>query len=453
MKTLTKIFLIVAVSLLIVNQVRAQGIGSAFTYQGKLSESGSPVVGEFDFEFKLFIGDTSAVQISSTIKKENVPVTAGAFTVPLDFGDVFDESQRWLEIGVRAGELADPNIYTILFPRQELTPTPYARYAHIAGSIAGSDTPEIVYDSDWLNMPMRNQLNLDLGTTDYDFVLPWMHTWNSSAGEVLRPMLSAVDYSFAPGYVSLFNSSLTAVGYDYLASAVNLGDRAFVNITEGNVRYIGVKRTPNFDSGWFSCNPNQTFSFNHNIGVLPHFTMVEVAQNPDGSGWRVPTMSSSNYSGGASWRQTSIVKLDSNQVIVRTQGGLAQFRNTATGTIQSPPNGYCRVRLWNWLPDYDSGWKPISITAGNRDHWIEHNLGQTPRMAMLYLTQNPDGSGWTIPAMSHYVQNNTFGTVIYNMTDRWTVIKGGLGVIARFADQNGVTQNPTTGFFRFLAWK
>jgi len=63
-----------------------------------------------------------------------VDVIDGYFTVSLDFGsDVFNGDARWLEIGVRLGDLEDPNVYTTLSPRQEITPTPYALYAKTAG--------------------------------------------------------------------------------------------------------------------------------------------------------------------------------------------------------------------------------------------------------------------------------------------------------------------------------
>ncbi|MHC4475122.1 MAG: autotransporter outer membrane beta-barrel domain-containing protein, partial [Planctomycetota bacterium] len=39
---------------------------------------------------------------------------------------VFDGNAVWLEIGVRPGDMNDPNVYTTLSPRQEVTPVPYA---------------------------------------------------------------------------------------------------------------------------------------------------------------------------------------------------------------------------------------------------------------------------------------------------------------------------------------
>jgi 3-isopropylmalate/(R)-2-methylmalate dehydratase small subunit len=59
-------------------------------------------------------------------------VTNGLFTVTLDFGaGVFTGASRWLEIGVRTNGGAS---FTVLSPRQPLTPTPYALYAPSAGT-------------------------------------------------------------------------------------------------------------------------------------------------------------------------------------------------------------------------------------------------------------------------------------------------------------------------------
>jgi hypothetical protein len=74
-------------------------------------------------------------------------VIDGYFTMLLDFGsDVFNGNDRWLEIGVRPGELNDPNVYTLLSPRQEVTPTPHAIYAQSSGGLQTSG--DLVLKSD-----------------------------------------------------------------------------------------------------------------------------------------------------------------------------------------------------------------------------------------------------------------------------------------------------------------
>jgi hypothetical protein len=102
--------------------------GTAFTYQGRLSEGGSPANGVYPFQFKLFDALTGGTQKGSTITFMDQTVTNGLFTVSLDFGDVFDGTPLFLEVGVGV-LVAGSYVFTPLDPRQALTPTPYAIYA------------------------------------------------------------------------------------------------------------------------------------------------------------------------------------------------------------------------------------------------------------------------------------------------------------------------------------
>src|SRR5262245_16064063 len=98
---------------------------TAFTYQGKLSNSGSAATGSYDIQFKIIDAPTDGNQQGATITNPTVAVSGGLFTVELDFGTgVFDGAARYLEISVRpAGSL---NPYTVLAPRQSFSSTPYA---------------------------------------------------------------------------------------------------------------------------------------------------------------------------------------------------------------------------------------------------------------------------------------------------------------------------------------
>ena len=105
-------------------------MGTAFTYQGRLIDANSAADGPYDLQFKLYNNILAGIQQGTTIEADDVDVIDGYFTVELDFGsDAFDGFARWLEIGVRPGELEDPNEYTTLSPRKEVTPTPYAIYS------------------------------------------------------------------------------------------------------------------------------------------------------------------------------------------------------------------------------------------------------------------------------------------------------------------------------------
>jgi hypothetical protein len=121
----------------------AATMGTAFTYQGRLMDANTPADGLYDFQFKLFDDPNVIIgnQVGSTIDINELDVIDGYFTVDLDFADgdpdVFNGAARWLEISTRPGELADPNEYMILLPRQEVMPTPYALYA-ASGTLTGA---------------------------------------------------------------------------------------------------------------------------------------------------------------------------------------------------------------------------------------------------------------------------------------------------------------------------
>jgi hypothetical protein len=109
---------------------KAAPMGTAFTYQGHLYDNNDIANDLYDFQFKLYDANSGGSQVGGDVNQPDVDVIDGYFTVELDFGSsVFDGNARWLEIGVRPGEMNDPNVYTILSPRQEVTPTPYAIYA------------------------------------------------------------------------------------------------------------------------------------------------------------------------------------------------------------------------------------------------------------------------------------------------------------------------------------
>ena len=97
--------------------------GTAFTYQGRLSASGNPASGSYDFRFRLASDALGNNYVGSPVTTNAVPVANGLFTVALDFGGVFSGSSYWLEIDVRTNGAGG---YAILSPLQPITPAPYA---------------------------------------------------------------------------------------------------------------------------------------------------------------------------------------------------------------------------------------------------------------------------------------------------------------------------------------
>src|SRR5712691_4388363 len=99
--------------------------GTTFNYQCKLTDGGSPATGQYDFQLSLYDALTGGTQQGSTVTLTNVTVTAGTFTVQLDFGacaTCFDGNARYLEIAVKK---TSDSTYTTLSPRQPVNSSPY----------------------------------------------------------------------------------------------------------------------------------------------------------------------------------------------------------------------------------------------------------------------------------------------------------------------------------------
>ena len=135
MKLKTSIlFFLPAFILALPNLVHAQG--SAFTYQGRLTDNGNPASGTYDLRLHLASDQLGSNYLGGTMLKGGVAVTGGLFTVTLDFGAAaFNGSNRWLQMDVRTNGASG---YTALAPLQPLTPTPYAIMAATASNLSGS---------------------------------------------------------------------------------------------------------------------------------------------------------------------------------------------------------------------------------------------------------------------------------------------------------------------------
>ena len=98
-------------------------VGTAFTYQGRLNDGGSPANGTYDFLFYMYDAPSDG-NFLSNYGVPDLTVTDGYFTVQLDFGSsAFTGEARWLEIWVKEDSQAS---YTSLSPRVPLIAVPYA---------------------------------------------------------------------------------------------------------------------------------------------------------------------------------------------------------------------------------------------------------------------------------------------------------------------------------------
>lgn len=119
----------------------ASAQSTAFTYQGRLNEGGTPAAGLYDLRGTLHDAVSGGAPLIRPVTNSAVAVSNGLFTIALDFGaKVFNGQDRWLEISVRTN---GGGAFTTLAPRQPMTPSPSALYALAAGVADAVDTSAI----------------------------------------------------------------------------------------------------------------------------------------------------------------------------------------------------------------------------------------------------------------------------------------------------------------------
>src|SRR2546425_1880162 len=97
---------------------------TAFSYQGRLTDGGTPANGNYDLQFALWDSSSGGSQIGATQNFSNISVNSGVFSVTLDFGsNAFPGANRFLEASAR---LSGAGAFVLLTPRQQITSTPYA---------------------------------------------------------------------------------------------------------------------------------------------------------------------------------------------------------------------------------------------------------------------------------------------------------------------------------------
>jgi hypothetical protein len=126
-----------------------------FTYQGRLRDGGTAASGNYDFELLLFDSLSGGTQVGPTLTRSPVAVSAGVFTVTLDFGSQFPGADRFIEIHVRQ---TGGGAFTPLTPRQRVDRAPYAMTAANAAQLGGVAASQYVLTGDARLSDARNPL-------------------------------------------------------------------------------------------------------------------------------------------------------------------------------------------------------------------------------------------------------------------------------------------------------
>jgi hypothetical protein len=93
----TLIVLVIAALSLGAGTITAAPLGTAFTYQGQLTDGGNPANGTYELKFTLFDTNSGGITVAGPRTNSAVGVTNGLFTTAMDLGSgVFTGEARWL---------------------------------------------------------------------------------------------------------------------------------------------------------------------------------------------------------------------------------------------------------------------------------------------------------------------------------------------------------------------
>lgn len=123
-----------AIALCLVTAGRLLAQGTVFNYQGRLNDGANLANGtNYGMVFYLYDAPTNG-NLLGNVPVASVTASNGLFSTPLDFGNAFTGSPRWLEIAVQK----NGGGFTTLVPRQSVLPTPYAIMAGSASNLVGT---------------------------------------------------------------------------------------------------------------------------------------------------------------------------------------------------------------------------------------------------------------------------------------------------------------------------
>jgi len=269
--------LLFAFTLLIISVIQASAQSTPFTYQGKLSVNGSPTTGNYEMRFTL--EDVDGFGLGTPVTIPSVTVTQGIFTVQLDFGSTyFDQSDRFLKIEIRQAGNPMPPPFTLLTPRQQITPAPKAVFSN-ASSFAVSSA---------------NALQLG-GVAASQYVQ------KNASGEIVAPRLEnlAADPEAASAknigrvYFNTTTGNLTVSDGTQWRSLSRKIQTFYANTTFAVISCTSNIRSVSFTKNSASTRLRVTYRDSPYVGSFGTFSPLEVVVKIDGANFSPVSLSNS----------------------------------------------------------------------------------------------------------------------------------------------------------------
>jgi formylglycine-generating enzyme len=360
--------------------VHAQG--TAFTYQGRLSNGSAPVNGSYDLSFTLYSDSTTATVLAGPITNSSVVVTNGLFTTLVDFGPgVFVGGSNWLAIAVSPRGF---NSFSVLNPRQQITPAPYSlnvvgtvKTSQLVGTIPASSitglSSSAIAPQGMVLVPSGTfTMGNSLGDADIGSATPvatYVSAFYMDANLVSYGLWTNV-YTYAIGHGYDFNNIGTAKDSSASQPVQTVNWYACVKWCNARSEHAGLMPVYYTDSGL--------------TAVYRTGEPTSVYANWSAKGYRLPTEAEWEKAarGGLigqrfPWGNT----ISTNQANYTATAGSPSYDLGPTGSVGSttpagsyPPNGYglydMAGNLWEWCwdwyaPTYAGGTDPHGPDTGS----------------------------------------------------------------------------------------
>lgn len=361
------------------NVAQAQVLSTGITYQGELNTGGSPATGSHDFRFRLYNASVAGAQQGPTLGT-TANVNNGLFTVELDFGNVYNNNDMWIEIDVRP---TGPGAYTTLAPRQRLTASPFANFAR------GAEASNTANSANTANTA-TNALALNSQAASF-----YTNASNMSTGTLPNARLSG-------GYTNVLNLTNAANTFTgtFTGTGTALTGLNASNISSGTLADARLSANVDLLNLAQTFTANKTFNSNVGIGTAPSGSYPFQIADTGGYSVRIDNNGGAGFAGGV------YVVTDSTS----TQYGYLSDLNGSGSTSYN-----------HWANNSSAGGRGfyaamLDITGGG--------AGTTPSYGVYITNAGPAGYGGYF--------NNTNTTTTLNTYGLWAENNspGGYGLYA-----------------------